>query len=111
MDGSSHVSDYWIMNLHIWKGQSYSVELDLEVIPIEGHKTHIILYLYIHTHKYIYIAISILTDMDTDKGGCVRVYTHVHTSFVYWKCQEPKISQEQKNPDLGIKKKSNFDWL
>ena len=61
------------------KGQSHSVELDLEVIPIEGHKTHIILYVYTH----ICIAISTLKDMDTDKDGCVNVYTYAHMRVWY----------------------------
>ena len=81
----------WLIHVNVWqnqysivkqnevkkkekKGQSHSVELDLEVIPIEGHKTHIILYVYTH----ICIAISTLKDMDTDKDGCVNVYTYAH---------------------------------
>lgn len=68
------VAIFQIIEQHIWKGQSHCVELDLEVIPLKVIK-HTLFYI---KHTYIYIAISKLTDMDTDKDGCVHAHTHVH---------------------------------
>ena len=80
----------WLIHVNVWQNQ-YSIVKQNEVKkkkkkgnPIllswiwRSFRLKVIKHTLFYMYTHICIAISTLTDMDTDKDGCVNVYTYAH---------------------------------